>query len=345
MWLAAIALSLAAWLPPAGEAVAQAEGALVSSRACRADYRQFCRGIRPGGGAVATCLRAHASEVAPSCASALALFRAERRRGGPASEVSALPEGVRIERDLAYGALPQQRLDLYQPAKPTVNAPIIVMLHGGAWALGSKSAAQVVDNKVTHWLPKGALFVSIETRLLPQADPLAQAGDAALALGFVQKNAAGWGGDPRKIVLMGHSSGAHVAMLVTTDGDLARKAKLEPWLATVALDSAALDVEAIMRGEHARLYGRAFGRDPTRWRKASPAAQLRDGKSLPPILLVCSSLRQTSCPQARAFAAKAGSRVSTLAVALRHEAINADLGRPGVYTTDVDAFLHRQGLR
>jgi acetyl esterase/lipase len=343
--LVAVMLMAAATLSSAGHAAAQAEGPLAFGSACRTDYRQFCRGTRPGGGAIAACLREHAASLSGNCAAALEEFRTDRRRGGRTSDVTALPTGVRIQHDIAYGALPQQRLDLYRSDKPVKDAPIIVMVHGGAWALGSKSAANVVDNKVSHWLPGGALFVSVETRLLPHVDPLQQAQDVAVALAFVQAKAASWGGDPQKIVLMGHSSGAHVAMLVTTDAELAHNAKLKPWLATVALDSAALDVSAIMRDKHARLYDRAFGKDPAYWEKVSPALQLKDAKRLPPILLVCSSLRRVSCDQARAFAQKAGNKAQVLAVALRHEDINARLGTRGIYTSDVDSFLQRQGMR
>ncbi|MGI2031780.1 alpha/beta hydrolase [Rhizobium panacihumi] len=343
--LAAVLLAVTAVLSFAGAATAQAESPFAFGSTCRADYRQYCRGVRPGGGAIVACLRERAQSLSPACGAALDDFRADRRRGGRPSDVTALPGGARVQHDVAYGTAPQQRLDLYRPDKPVKDAPVIVMVHGGAWALGSKSASNVIDNKVSHWLPKGVLFVSVETRLLPNADPLSQAEDVASALAFVQQKAASWGGDPQKIVLMGHSSGAHVAMLVTTDSDLARKAKLKPWLATIALDSAALDVTSIMRGDHARLYDRAFGKDPSYWAKASPAAQLRDGQTLPPILLVCSTLRRVSCDQARAFAQKAGGKAQVLPVALRHEDVNARLGTPGIYTEDVDSFLRRQGVR
>jgi len=326
-------------------AIAQADGPVRLGATCRADYRQFCRGMRPGGGAILACLREHHASLSAACSSALENFNSDRRRGGGTSDTARLPEGVRIQHDLAYGQAPEQKLDLYRPDKLPNDAPVIVMVHGGAWARGSKTAANVVDNKVAHWLPKGVIFVSVETRLLPQADPLQQAQDVASAVAFVQKKAVSWGGDPKSIVLMGHSAGAHVAMLVTADTSLQARAGLKPWRATVALDSGAYDVPALMRADHARLFDRAFGKDPAFWEKTSPLAQLKDVKSLPPVLLVCSSLRRVSCEQARAFARKAGNMAEVLPVALRHGDINARLGVPGIYTDDVDAFLRRQGVR
>lgn len=343
--LAVACLTVMAGLLAGGSVLAQTERSFGSASACRADYRQFCRGIRAGGGAIAACLWDHQASLSTGCATALEAADADRRRGGPVSEASRLPEGMGIQRDIAYGQAAEQRLDLYRPDKQPGEAPIIVMVHGGAWARGSKTAANVVDNKVAHWLPKGVIFVSVETRLLPKADPLQQAQDVAAALAFVQDKAVSWGGDRRKIVLMGHSAGAHVAMLVTADPDLQAAAGLKPWRATVALDSAAYDVPVLMRASHARLFDRAFGKDPAFWEKTSPLSQMKDGISTPPVLLVCSSLRRTSCDQARAFARKAGSKAEVLAVALRHGDINAKLGTPGIYTEDVDAFLRRQGVR
>jgi arylformamidase len=246
--------------------------------------------------------------------------------------------GVRVENDIAYGWKPEQRMDVYLPRNAR-RSPIIVMVHGGAWAFGSKEARGVVDNKVSYWLPKGFIFVSVETRLVPVADPLQQAADVAAAMAAVQRQAVSWGGDPSRIVLMGHSAGAHLVALVSADGSIARKAGLKPWAGTIALDSAAYDVSSIMeRPDHPRLYDRAFGGDPDFWRKASPA--LYADAKLPPILLVCSSLRQDSCPQADAFAAKSRGQARVLPVALRHAVINRTLGLEGRYTSQVDAFIN-----
>lgn len=247
-----------------------------------------------------------------------------------------------IERDVAYGSAPEQRMDVYLPAK-TAKAPVIVMVHGGAWAFGSKSSRGVVDNKVDHWLPEGFIFVSVETRLQPKADPLQQAKDVAAALAKVQRDAAAWGGDASKIVLMGHSAGAHLVALVSADHAIAQKAGLKPWAGTIALDSAAYDVTKIMeQPHHPRLYDRAFGSDPNFWASVSPTRQLKG--SVPPMLLVCSSLRSVSCPQAQGFAVKAGGNVEVLPVPLRHGQINSQLGADNDYTQRVDRFLQSIGM-
>jgi arylformamidase len=257
----------------------------------------------------------------------------------------ALPPGAKVERDLAYGNDPLQRLDVYHPAAVD-RAPAILMFHGGGWVRGNKRLWRVVKNKMTHWVGKGYIFVSANYRLVPAVDPLTQADDAAKALAFVQARLRSWGGDPARVVLMGHSTGAYLAALLTADPAIPARQGAVPWLATVALDSGAMNVEQIMHSNHFGLYDVAFGRDPKYWREASPTLRLA-GKPVAPMLVVCSMRRDDSCPQARAFAARArtfGGRVEVLEEDLTHAEVNDFLGRHGGYTAAVDAFMQSVGL-
>jgi len=252
---------------------------------------------------------------------------------------ATLPAGARVVRDVPYGSDAQQRFDVYIPAGAK-DAPVIVMVHGGAWALGDKGVKAVVENKVAHWVPKGFILISANYRLLPKADPLEQAKDVARAVAAAQDKAASWGGDRSRFILMGHSAGAHLAALLTASPALSSGIVSTPWLGTVALDSAALDVMKIMETRHARLYDRAFGRTPEFWRSASPFhAMTGVGR---PILLVCSTKRADSCPQAEQFSAKAkslGTKASVLKQDLSHGEINQKLGEAGAYTEAVETFL------
>lgn len=253
--------------------------------------------------------------------------------------------GISVERDLAYGNDPAHRLDVYRPRKAD-NAPIAIMVHGGGWRRGDKGGASMVANKVEHWVGKGWVFVSINYRLVPNANPVEQAEDVGRALAYVQGKASTWGGDPARCIIMGHSAGAHLVALLTADGSLASRAGARPWRATVAIDSAALDLVSIMSGKHYGLYDKAFGSDPQFWNEASPLHRLK-GKPAAPILLVCSSKRDNSCDAAQAFAAKAtgfGGRAKVLPVALNHAKINSDLGTSGSYTASVDEFLRETGV-
>jgi acetyl esterase/lipase len=256
-----------------------------------------------------------------------------------AEQAGALPAGVRLLSDLAYGSAPEQRMDVYLPAQAR-GAPVIFMVHGGGWRAGSKSERAVVANKVAHWVPKGFILVSVNYRLLPQATPLEQAADVARALAAAQDKAASWGGERRLFMLMGHSAGAHLVALLATQPSLAAAQAVTPWLGTVALDSAAFDVTQIMQGRHFGLYDKAFGRDPAYWKDASPYYAI--SKPARPLLAVCSSRRAESCAQAQRFAAKAnplGMPVSVLPMDLSHREINLRLGEEPAYTAQVETFM------
>lgn len=254
------------------------------------------------------------------------------------------PAGAKTRLDIAYGSDPQQRLDVYAPAGAS-RAPVIFMVHGGGWTRGDKAMSRVVENKVGSYLPKGYGVISINYRMSDSPDPLAQARDVAQALAFAQANAPSWGLDPSRFVLMGHSAGAHLIALLSADPSEAFSLGAKPWLGSIPLDSAALDLDSIMRAPHMRLYDPVFGSDPERWARASPLSRLKS--AIAPMLLVCSSHRRESCAQAESFASKArsyGARAATLRQALSHSQINMELGVSGPYTQAVDAFLRSLGL-
>ncbi|HJW54751.1 MAG TPA: alpha/beta hydrolase fold domain-containing protein [Burkholderiaceae bacterium] len=252
---------------------------------------------------------------------------------------ASLPAGIRVVRDVAYGSDELQRFDVYGPAQAK-SAPVIFMVHGGGWARGDKAMRTVIENKVAHWVPKGFVVISTNYRMLPKTRPIDQAKDVAQAMAAAQGKAADWGGDRARFILMGHSAGAHLAALLAAMPSLASEAGAAPWLGTVLLDSAALDVVQIMQARHLRLYDRAFGSDIAYWIAASPYHALAGQGA--PVLAVCSTRRNDPCPQAMQFAAKAsslGMRVAVLEQDLSHRDINQQLGEESRYTAAVDAFL------
>jgi len=260
--------------------------------------------------------------------------------GGPSAQ--GLPAGAAVDKDIAYGSDPAQRLDVYRPAKPDRNGLVILMVHGGGWARGDKANGRVVTNKAAHWLPQGHVFVSTNYRMVPVADPVQQADDVGRALAFVQGRAASWGMNPARVVLMGHSAGSHLVSLLSADQSIATRQGARPWLGTVSLDGAGYDVVTIMEGRHFRLYDKAFGTDRNLWIQGSPTRRLNAAP--PPMLLVCSSRRDDSCVQAQGFLAKAnamGGKVERRPEDKSHGEINEQLGLPGPYTQAVDDFLRR----
>ncbi len=241
--------------------------------------------------------------------------------------------------EIAYGKDPKQKFDVYAPGNAK-NAPVIVMVHGGAWKVGDKSNGRVTENKIAHWLPQGFIFISVNYRLSPAAAVQDEADDVASALAYIQKNAALWGGDPDKIILMGHSAGAHLVALLSADPARIASFGVKPWRGTIVLDSAALDLVEIMKRKHYGFYDDVFGSDPATWPPLSPIHRMKP--DVLPMLVVCSTKRDDSCPPSYEFtklatALSAPSQV--LEQNLTHEEINETLGLPGAYTQTVDDFI------
>lgn len=258
--------------------------------------------------------------------------------------VARATERAQALTDLPYGSDPRQRMDVYLPpavARGTARAPVVFMVHGGAWRTGDKAQGRVVENKVARWVSQGFVLVSVNYRLLPLAPVTQQVQDVAAALAAAQQRAPEWGADPGQFILMGHSAGAHLVALLNAQPELALRLPARRWLGTVALDSAVLNLPQLMRARHAPLYDEAFGHDPAAWPALSPADQLVAGA--PPFLLVCSSVRRDQpCRQAHAMAERVralGGRASVLPQALGHGEINAQLGLESAYTLGVEDFM------
>ncbi|MHB0970733.1 MAG: alpha/beta hydrolase [Thermoanaerobaculia bacterium] len=259
-----------------------------------------------------------------------------RERGG--SNESITP-GIRTVHDVRYGEHAEQLFDVYIPQRAT-NAPVIFMVHGGGWRRGDKELNSVVRNKVNRWVPQGFVVISANYRMLPDATPLEQAEDIARAIGVAQQSASKWGASRRRFILMGHSAGGHLVALTASMRLLLERFHVERPIGLVLLDSAALDVEELMRQKHLPLFDDAFGSDPGVWRASSPYHVL--DRSLSPLLVVCAARRDDSCAQARKFARKAeslGTRTEVRQVDLSHREINEDLGMAGAYTDAVEDFF------
>ena len=254
----------------------------------------------------------------------------------------AIPAGGTAIRNVAYGPDPAQRFDLYLPANAS-RAPVVFYVHGGGWANGDKTNPGLA-NKLAYWLPKGYAVISSNYRMVPAAMPLEQARDVARGVALAQRRAGEWNLDPARMVLMGHSAGAHLVALLGAEPHLLTEAGAQPPLGVVSLDSGALDVPALMGQRRVpKLYHEAFGADPAYWRSVSPQQQLaRNGL---PMLLVCASERRfptSPCDEARKFAARGQALGVPMAVQpepLDHGDINRTLGQPSAYTRAVSGWI------
>jgi len=117
--------------------------------------------------------------------------------------------------DIAYGPDPFQQLDIWLPAgAPAEPVPVLVMIHGGVYRNGHKEWMGAPAAEVTA-LP--AILVSLNYRLIPRAHVPDCVADCFAALAWVYRNIAGYGGDPDRLHVGGHSAGGHLAALLALD--------------------------------------------------------------------------------------------------------------------------------
>ena len=122
--------------------------------------------------------------------------------------------GYHIVRDLAYGADPRQRLDLYVPDVPPKKMPVMLFFYGGSWESGTKNLYLALGQAFAS---KGIMVAVADYRVYPQVRYPAFLQDSAQAFAYVRTNAAGYGGDPARLFLAGHSAGAYNAMMLAAD--------------------------------------------------------------------------------------------------------------------------------
>src|SRR6187401_2698718 len=115
---------------------------------------------------------------------------------------------------LSYGPDRLQTVDYW--AGPSSDAPLVVFVHGGGWSSGDKRMMDGSD-KLAHWRANGYAVASVNYRLVPEATVEQEAEDVAAAVAFLKGHAGTLGFDPERIVLIGHSAGAHLVALVGTD--------------------------------------------------------------------------------------------------------------------------------
>jgi acetyl esterase/lipase len=122
--------------------------------------------------------------------------------------------------DLAYGQGPRQRLDIYAPRNAQLR-PVVIFWYGGSWKHGSKTNYRFVGAALAE---RGFVAVLPDYRLYPAVAFPAFCEDAAHALAWVEQHAQEFGGDPHRIVLMGHSAGAQIAAFIAYNHAFVEKA-------------------------------------------------------------------------------------------------------------------------
>src|SRR6266446_3728248 len=120
-----------------------------------------------------------------------------------------------VNRNIPYAepAHERQVLDVYSPHNAKA-LPVVFWIHGGGWQTGDKTSVQV---KPQAFMDKGFVFVSTNYRLLPTVDMGTLIRDVAKSFRWVEDHIAQYGGDPKRVLVGGHSAGAQLAAILCTD--------------------------------------------------------------------------------------------------------------------------------
>ncbi len=131
----------------------------------------------------------------------------------------AIPDSTyAFEDGIAYGNEVRQRLDVYRPLPSTAPAPgarpLVVFFYGGTWSSGDRAIYKFVGEALAS---RGAVVVIPDYRLAPRYTYPVFVRDSALAVKWALDHAVQLGADPRKIYVMGHSSGGYNAAMMALD--------------------------------------------------------------------------------------------------------------------------------
>ena len=201
-----------------------------------------------------------------------------------AHPATAQSHKVTVVRDLDYVANAEypggkDRLDLYIP-QGVSNAPVIFSLHGGALSMGDRREEGFVGQR---FAAAGYLTVVTSYRLSPQVSHPAHIQDAAAAFAWVKRNIRQHGGDPDRIIVIGHSAGAYLAMLLVADPRYLAAHRLSPSdIKGVVPVSGFFWVDQPGVAPDRPTY--VWGTDRKVWIDSSPSRYLRP--DLPPVLLI-----------------------------------------------------------
>jgi arylformamidase len=240
----------------------------------------------------------------------------------------------------------RQMLDVYAPTQGK-NLPVVVWIHGGGWRAGDRSSVQ---KKPQAFVDKGFVFVAINHRFFPNVTVKEMTGDVAKAIRWVHDHAKEYGGDPKSIFVMGHSSGAHLAALVCTDDRYLKAERLPLSIikGCVPVDVSVYDIPKRLKDGGAAATAtltKTFGEKEESQRDYSPVTHIAKGKDIPPFLILHVADRPETKSQAHWLADKLkGAGVSAKVIAAEgtnHGTINTNLGLPKDRPTqEMWAFLN-----
>jgi acetyl esterase/lipase len=238
-----------------------------------------------------------------------------------------------VTRDVSYTDAKDklQSLDVHAPAQGEKH-PVIVWIHGGGWKAGDKGSLQ---KKPKALVEKGFVLVSLNYRFMPAVTVKDMMGDLAKGMRWVREHVAEHRGDPERIVVMGHSAGAHLAALLCTDDRYLKTAgvPMNCLKGCVPLDVSAYDIPKRIQDVDdgiSSTFKTVFGKDAASQRELSPVFHIAKDKHIPPFLILHVASREDTKAQAHWLAGKlAEASIAARVVAAEgktHVTISTDLG-------------------
>ncbi len=209
------------------------------------------------------------------------LFAIGCDKGNTIEQISPNDLTITIEYKQINGTAPNLlSLDIYYNSNVDVQKPVIIYVHGGGWCKGDKS--NKIENKVNLFRSLNYIFVSVNYRLSPFPFDISNNNrikypdhnvDIADALLWINDNIGQYGGNKHKIVLLGHSAGAHLVALTGTNKRFLKSKglSLESIKGVAVIDTEGFDIkEQIANGNNQNMYINAFGTDSIQNIDASP---------------------------------------------------------------------------
>jgi acetyl esterase len=254
-----------------------------------------------GMAVLSTCLsaalpaRAQVDKLPPYLQETLAqigpVFQKDIRKTIPATVEAFQPllkaapkDGVTVLRDQAYGDDPRQILDVYRPTARS-GAPVVIFVHGGAYVRGDKDANGEAYGNISIWFARqGMLGINATYPLAPAAKWPSGAKNVGGMVAWAKANATRFGGDPNRIILIGHSAGAtHVAGYVF---DKSLQPPGGPGIAGAVLISGRYRIDYDPADPNGRNMQAYFGDDASQYVSRSPITHIRDGLPVPVFVVV-----------------------------------------------------------
>ena len=226
---------------------------------------------------------------------------------------------------------------------------VMFWIHGGGWEVGDKSD---VAEKPQFFVDRGFVFVSVNYRLLPKVEMIDIFRDVAKSFRWVHDHIAEYGGEPKRVLVGGHSAGAQLAALLCTDERYlkAEGIAFTDLIGCVPVDGDTYDLPAIIETEETRVrvhgqpqprfgHREKFGNTAEKFREYSAVTHVAKGKGIPPFLI----LHVADHPDTTAQAFRLGTVLKAAGVKTtvfgaketNHRKLNDNLGTTGDPATKV----------